>query len=73
MITAQDVTAHSSTDECQICKDELRRFDTFYDCRARKGDKVWSLICRECFQLYGIGIGTGLGHEFDSTSNKKLR
>lgn len=59
-------------ENCDLCKDTLRRFDTFYDGRLQ-GRSQWAWLCAECWQQYGAGLGTGTGQEYDSTSNEKIR
>ena len=57
---------------CDICKDELRRFDTFYDGRLENRSQ-WALMCKECWQYYGTGIGAGVGQEYSSVDSTKIR
>lgn len=59
-------------ENCDICKDSLSRFDTFYDARIN-GKHTWALMCLECFEYYGAGIGQGFGQEYDSVTKEKLR
>lgn len=56
---------------CDICKNDLDRFSTFYDGRMMRGR--WALMCLECWQYYGMGIGLGVGQEYDSTTKVKIR
>ena len=63
--------ARPSTNNCQLCDGGLRRYDTYYDANTITGH--WAWICRECWQFYGVGLGTGLGQEYDSATNMKLR
>lgn len=65
------IKAHPSTDKCQVCKGDLREYDTFYDSNSDSGH--WAWMCRECWQFSGLGLGTGLGQEYDSKTNIKLR
>ena len=65
-------TARPSTDKCQLCQVDLRQFDTFYDGRVR-GETSWVWMCRECWRDYGAGLGTGIGQEYDSKTDEKLR
>ena len=65
------VKDYPSTTKCDLCENALRQFDTFYD--GNTVYKRWAWICKECWQYYGMGIGTGLGQEFDSKTGKKLR
>jgi len=66
----QTIIASPGTDSCDLCQKPLRRFDTFYDANTRQG---WGWLCRQCFQFYGLGLGTGLGQEFNAKDNVKIR
>lgn len=63
--------AHPSTSNCQFCKNDLRKYDTFYDGNTNSGH--WTWMCRECWKFNGLGIGIGIGQEYDSKTNEKLR
>lgn len=63
--------AYPSTDKCQLCECDLRKFDTFYDGKTSIGP--WAWMCKRCYQLNGRGLGTGLGQEYCSKTNEKLR
>jgi len=65
------VKANPSTKQCDLCKGDLRKYDTFYDGRTFR--RSWAWMCRECWQLEGVGVGLGLGQEYDSKTNEKLR
>lgn len=54
---------------CQKCGRPLH--DRFYDAKTRDG--VWGLLCLSCFADHGLGLGKGLGQEFDVTTLRKLR
>ena len=64
--------AKPSIDNCQLCGDDLRRFDNFYDGRQRDSTQ-WAWMCLECWQYYGSGVGTGRGQEYDSITSEKVR
>ena len=57
---------------CDICNDALSNFDMFYDGRMR-GRTQWALMCKFCFNRYGVGLGTGKGREYDIDTKLKLR
>ena len=59
-------------DNCDLCKDSLTRFDVFYDARI-SGKNTWALMCKECFEWYGVGLGTGRGQEYDMATKEKKR
>lgn len=60
-----------SQTKCDLCRQDLNEHPTFYDARTETGP--WGLLCLECFQLYGVGLGAGMGQEYDSTTKEKLR
>ena len=83
MFAGADVTTYGRHDmkvkrwlgnqtHCDICEENLRQSDTFYDGKIR-GRSFWALMCLECWQLYGAGIGTGIGQEYNSADNVKIR
>lgn len=54
---------------CNICNKEC---DThLYDARI-KGHSAWATMCKECFEMYGVGLGVGNGQEYikDEETNK---
>jgi hypothetical protein len=63
--------AHPSTDKCEFCKGNLKRNAVYYDGATNSGH--WAWMCRDCWEFNGVGLGTGLGQEYDSETNNKLR
>lgn len=63
--------AYPSTNECQLCKGNLRQFSTFYD--GKVFGSSWAWVCADCWSHVGGGLGTGLGQEYDSKTDEKLR
>jgi len=57
--------------KCDLCGTDLLREKKFYDANIRGG--CWGLICKDCFQMNGCKLGTGLGQEFDSKTRVKTR
>ena len=57
---------------CDICKERLSNFSVFYDARIASRT-VWALMCKTCFNDYGVGLGTGKGQEYDINIKLKLR
>ena len=63
-------------ERCDICETELNPEDPpllepkFIDGKTVAGP--WAIMCEECFNRYGIGIGTGKGQEYRlvSATNK---
>lgn len=62
---------HGQTSTCNVCEQELRQYDTFYDARLKRGP--WALMCRACWQRHGLGVGLGVGQEYDSKTLEKIR
>jgi len=70
-MTKQEEKSWSGTTPttCDLCYKPFA--STFYDARTKQGR--WGLLCRSCFKEYGMGLGTGLGQEYDLRTLKKLR
>lgn len=45
---------------CDNCHCDFGR--TMYDCKTVYGS--WANLCTECFNVLGLGIGTGLGQQY---------
>jgi hypothetical protein len=56
--------------DCDICEIDLQVYEVFYDARTRIGS--WALLCPDCFEEEGVGLGTGLGQKYDSKTLVKL-
>lgn len=48
-----------SVSKCDNCAKPIN--DNFYDCNSQVG---WMLACPECFKLYGVGLGMGMGQHY---------
>ena len=58
---------------CDICRDALDRFVNkmwFVDGRTTSGR--WAMMCPECFEHYGVGLGTGKGQKYDFNTMEKI-
>jgi len=55
-------------DNCDICTNEFA--DTFID--GATVDGPWALMCIECWELYGIGLGIGRGQMYDLKTKVKI-
>lgn len=42
---------------CDMCK----KRDTAYDAKTKMG--CWASLCPQCYEIYGIGLGTGKGQQ----------
>lgn len=47
--------------KCDICEGPFLN-DVMYDAKTLRG--AWANMCMECFHNYGVGLGTGLGQEY---------
>ena len=56
--------------DCNLCNTDLSKTGTFFDAKVK--GRGWALLCPICFAIYGVGIGTGRGQEYDSETLKKL-
>lgn len=61
--------------DCDICDQDLKSGKVYYDaaipCYPFFG--LWGWVCEGCAAQYGIRTGTGLGQEYDSKTNEKVR
>ena len=56
----KQVTCINPPKECNICH---KPFGTFmYDAMTEYGP--WAYMCETCFNIIGIGLGTGLGQQY---------
>lgn len=46
--------------KCDICGKECEQ--VFYDAATKMGP--WAVMCEECFDKFGKGLGTGIGQEY---------
>jgi hypothetical protein len=54
--------------KCEVCKKDVG--DVFYDAKLDGGP--WALMCEECFDTRGAGLGMGMGQKYDAKTSKKL-
>lgn len=49
---------------CEYCKNPIPQNIgvSFYDAKTKLGH--WCILCGACFEIYGIGLGRGLGQRF---------
>lgn len=57
--------------KCDICDKPLRSGRAFYDAATVAGP--WAWMCMGCFCRYGRGLGQGVGQEYDSRNDLKIR
>lgn len=59
----KEVIYQNPPSNCDICKKRIG--SVFYDCSVTIGIRTtWANVCPQCFELYGRGLGTGLGQKF---------
>jgi hypothetical protein len=51
---------------CDICKEKLE--DYFVDGKTRIGP--WAIMCKKCFEYFGIGFGIGRGQKYTILRDK---
>jgi hypothetical protein len=49
--------------ECNICKEDMKDEVEFYDFKTIGGP--WADGCEFCFDLHGLGLGTGKGQRYN--------
>lgn len=68
--------AYPSTKKCGYCGGELKKYERFYDAKImhpRAGRVIWCWLCQSCFERSAIGLGDGIGQEYNSKTDEKLR
>ena len=50
----------SVPETCDCCTQPIT--STFIDGKTRRGH--WAIMCINCFLLYGVGVGTGMGQTY---------
>jgi hypothetical protein len=57
----------SDYSKCDICGKRIKgRVKWFVDGKTRMGP--WALMCPQCFELDGVGLGIGLGQKYNGTT-----
>jgi len=56
---------------CNFCNDELQGLRWFVDGKTKPSGR-WGIMCPECFDRYGVGIGIGLGQKYDGTTFEQI-
>lgn len=63
------------SDRCDICQEDLHPFEDkhwFVDGETKTVFKTWALMCARCFEIYGVGLGTGKGQKYDAETMEKI-
>lgn len=58
---------HGPRATCDLCKVDISK-SRFVDGKVRGGP--WALMCPECYQHRGMGLGTGLGQMYNEDGIK---
>jgi len=56
---------------CDFCHDELEGLKFFVDGKTKSGGR-WGVMCPECYDRWGYGIGVGLGQMYDGTTFEQI-
>ena len=56
--------------KCDICGGEFKN-GCIYDAKTCNGP--WAYMCMQCFHDYGLGLGTGLGQEYQKQGDKWIK
>lgn len=54
---------------CQCCHDPLENEEFFYDSNHHSpiaNRLIWGIVCSACFEVYGLGLGVGLGQKYEN-------
>lgn len=65
------VVAVNPPEKCNICGGSLKAASEFYDCKTPRGP--WAWMCEKCFHTFHCKVGIGLGQEYNSKTNEKIR
>lgn len=57
----KQVTYIDPPETCNICGDKFLD-GVMYDCKTVHGP--WANLCSNCYKIYGVGLGTGLGQKY---------
>ena len=58
----------SSFDVCDMCGKPIKGKAPWFVDGKLKGYSAWALMCPECYEKYGTGLGCGLGQKYDGTT-----
>lgn len=53
---------------CDLCGQELK--DKFID--GRTSNRQWGIMCVNCHEIQGCGLGTGKGQMYDLNTKEKV-
>jgi len=52
---------------CDVCR--KMNPPELYNCRTNLG--VWGMLCKECFNILGVGLGIGKGQRYERQEDGK--
>ena len=55
---------------CDFCHNEVRDSVSFVDGKTTRGP--WAIMCPSCFRRNGLGIGPGLGQQYNGETFIKI-
>ena len=58
----------SAFDKCDICDHPIKGVAKYFVDGCIKGYGCWGLMCPKCFNVYGTGLGCGVGQKYDGTT-----
>ena len=58
---------------CDVCKGPLKSGLTFSDAAVPAAGGSWAWLCQTCANTNGVRYGTGLGQQYDSKTNIKVK
>ncbi len=58
----------SKPEQCDLCQYKMGEF--FIEGKTIQGP--WGLLCEQCHDEYGIGLGTGRGQKYNTDTLEKV-
>lgn len=55
---------------CDFCNKLPEDYFYFIDGKTKYGP--WAIMCPDCFIEFGVGLGTGLGQKYDTSTLEKV-
>lgn len=67
----REVYWQGAVGECDGCGWDLNKESEFYDAKTKHGP--WGTLCAKCFDILGIGVGTGRGQHYRRQEDGKFK
>jgi len=60
----------SDRSKCDLCNADISvgKVKYFVDGKVNTCGGAWALMCPSCHDLYGVGLGLGIGQKYDGMS-----